>query len=196
MIFIKSSKKFQLFVIKYFSNKNFHKLFLGLLKKEYSEGSILEIREYSLRLEKYKNETVKKIDEAFKKIINLLKNRKGNFSNEILEKFGEEKNKILFEEGRWIDKQEIAERLLNLLSEKSPTNLLINSKYIMEGIRILNEKQSFKEMKVFNDLETSLSFSKEINKQELNINLSVEDICSYFSEYINVKNPNVLEYKA
>jgi len=66
----------------------------------------------------------------------------------------------------------------------------------MEGIRILNEKQSFKEMKVFNDLETSLSFSKEINKQELNINLSVEDICSYFSEYINVKNPNVLEYKA
>lgn len=166
------------------------------MKKEYSEGSILEIREYSLKLEKYKNETVKKIDDAFKKLINLLKDRKGNISNEILEKFSQEKEKVLFQEGRWIEKQDISERLLNLLSDKNSANLLINSKYIMEGIRTLNEKLEFKEMKVYNDLDTSLNFSKEINKQDINITLRVEDICSYFSEYINIKDPNVLEYKA
>lgn len=169
---------------------------IGLLKKEYSEGNILEIREYSLRLEKYKNETVKKIDDAFKKLINLLKDRKANLSNEILEKFGDEKEKVLFEEERWIEKQDISERLLNLLSDKNPVNLLINSKYVMEGIRTLNEKLEFKEIKVYNDLDTSLNFSKEINKQEVNISLGVEDICSYFSEYIQIKNPKVLEYKA
>jgi len=166
------------------------------LKKEYSEGSILEIREYSLRLEKYKNETVKKIDDAFKKLINLLKYRKANLSNEILAKFGQEIDKVLFEEGRWVEKQDISERLLNLLSEKISVNLLINSKYIMEGIKTLNEKLEFKEMKIYNDLDTSLNFSKEINKQDVNISLGVQDICSYFSEYINIKDPNVLEYKA
>ena len=82
-----------------------------------------------------------------------------------MEKFGEEKDKILLEESRWIEKQDISERLLNLLSDKNSANILINSKYIMEGIRTLNEKLEFKEMKVFNDLDTSLNFSKEINKQ-------------------------------
>lgn len=149
-----------------------------------------------MRLEKYKNETVKKIDEAFKKIINLLKDRKANFCNEMIEKFGEEKEKILFEEGRWIEKQDISERLLSLLSDKNSVNLLINSKYIMEGIRTLNEKLEFKEMNVYNDLDTTLNFTKEINKQEINVSLSVEDICSYFSDYININHPNVLEYKA
>jgi len=149
-----------------------------------------------LKLEKYKNETVKKIDEAFKKIIHLLKDRKVILSNEIAEKFGQEKEKILYEEGRWIDKQDITQRLLSLLSEKNSANLLINSKYIMEGIRSLNEKLEFKEMKVFNDLDTNLNFSKEINKQDINVSISVEDMCSYFSEYININHPKVLEYKA
>ena len=139
---------------------------------------------------------MKKIDDAFKRLINLLKDRKANLSSEILDKFGQEKEKILNEEGRWIEKQDISERLLNLLSDKNSVNLLINSKYIMEGIRTLNEKLEFKEMKVYNDLDTSLNFSKEINKQDVNISLGIEDICSYFSEYIHIKNPNVLEYKA
>ncbi len=139
---------------------------------------------------------MKKIDDAFKKLINLLKERKTNLSNEILDKFGQEKEKVLFEEGRWIEKHDISERLLHLLSENNSINLLINSKYIMEGIRSLNEKLEFKEMKVYNDLDTSLNFSKDINKQEVNISLGVEDICSYFSEYIHIQNPNVLEYKA
>ena len=33
----------------------------GLLKKEFSESHLLEIREYSLRLDKYRNDTIKKI---------------------------------------------------------------------------------------------------------------------------------------
>lgn len=139
---------------------------------------------------------MKKIDETFKKIINLLKQRKANLSDEILEKFGEEKDKILFEEEKWVEKQDISERLIGLLSDKTPENLLLNSKYIMEGIRTLNEKLEFKEIKVYNDLDITLNFSKEANKQEIGVSLSVDDICSYFAEYININKPNVLDYKA
>ena len=36
-----------------------HELNKGTLKKEFTESNLLDIREYSLRLEKYKNDTIK-----------------------------------------------------------------------------------------------------------------------------------------
>jgi hypothetical protein len=170
--------------------------FLGFLKKEYSEVSVLEVKEYCLRLEKYKNDIVKKIDEGFKKIINLLKDRKENLSNEIEEKFFEEKEKILFEENRWVDKKDISEKLKELFKENNSIILLINSKYICEGIRTLNEKLEFKEMKVYNDLDENLNMEKEIKNQNVEISLSVDEIIGNFAEYMSAENVNILEYKA
>jgi len=156
----------------------------------------MEIREYSLRLEKYKNEIVKKIDEGFKKIINLLKDRKEILNNEIIEKFSEENDKISYEESRWIDKQDISAKLKELLKEKNAIILLINSKYICDGIRTLNEKLEFKEMNIYNDLDENLNFEKEINKQKVEISLSVDEILASFAEYMSAENVNILEYKA
>ena len=156
----------------------------------------MEVKEYSLRLEKYKNEIVKKIDDGFKKIINLLKDRKDILNHEIEERFSEEKDKIIFEENRWMEKQDISTKLKELLKEKNSIILLINSKYICEGIRTLSEKLEFKEMKVYNDLDENLNMEKEINKQNVEISLSVDEIIANFSEYMSAENVNILEYKA
>jgi len=156
----------------------------------------MEIKQYSLRLERYKNEMVKKIDDGFKKIINLLKDRKEILTNEIEKKFSEEMEKISYEEGRWIDKQDISAKLKDLLKEKNAIVLLINSKYICEGIRTLNEKLEFKEMNVYNDLDESLTFIKEINNQNVEVSLSLDEILANFGEYMSAENVNILEYKA
>lgn len=166
----------------------------GTLKKEFTETHLLEIREYNLRLEKYKNDTVKKVDEIFKEMVATLKNRKNELITEILDKFSSEKNKISQEEMRWKAKEEISERLLILMNDNDDKNILINSKSIMDGIRKLNEKLSFKEIKVFNDLDTSMRFESSNSSQS--IILSHEEIIFYLSNYIKIADPNILEFKA
>ena len=95
MQFTKSWKK-----VIFISSSN-SKIFIGTLKKEFTETQLLEIREYHLRLEKYKSETIKKIDESFREIINTLKKRKNEIISEALDKFNLEKEKVLKEEDKW-----------------------------------------------------------------------------------------------
>ena len=66
----------------------------------------------------------------------------------------------------------------------------------MEGLRTLKEKLEFKQLKVFNDLDYTLNFVKELDRQDTTISLSIDEIMSSFSEYLNLNNPKVLEYKA
>ena len=170
----------------------------GTLKKEFTETHLLEIREYHLRVEKYKNDTVKKIDEIFKEIITTLKRRKNELISEILDKFTSERELIVNEENSWTDKQDISERLISLSKDSDDQNLLVNSKFIMDGIRRLNESLSFKEIKVYNDLDSSLTIDrKAANNQQLTpIILSQEEIVHYLSKYLIIREPNILEFKA
>ncbi len=170
----------------------------GTLKKEFTETHLLEIREYHLRVEKYKNDTVKKIDEIFKEIITTLKRRKNELISEILDKFTSESELIVNEENNWTDKQEISERLISLSKDSDDQNLLVNSKFIMDGIRRLNEGLSFKEIKVYNDLDSSLTIDRKgANNQQLTpIILSQEEIVHYLSKYLIIRDPNILEFKA
>ena len=66
----------------------------------------------------------------------------------------------------------------------------------MEGLRTLKEKLEFKQLKVFNDLDYTLNFVKDLDRQDTTISLSIDEIMSSFSEYLNLNNPKVLEYKA
>jgi hypothetical protein len=170
----------------------------GTLRKEYSETHLLEIREYHLRLEKFKNDTVKKIDETFKEIITTLKKRKNELISEVLDKFTNERDIIINDENDWIDKQDISERLLHLMNDPDDKSLLVNSKIIMEGIRRLNEKLEFKEIKVFNDLDTSLTIEKKTpgGTGNYTISLSLEEIIYHFTLYLKICEPNILEYKS
>ena len=73
----------------------------GTLRKDYTESHVLEIREYHLKLEKFKNDTIKKIDDIFKDLINTLKARRDNLIGNLSEKFNEEKLRVLRDENKW-----------------------------------------------------------------------------------------------
>ncbi len=169
---------------------------IGSLKKEFTEKSLLEIREYSARLDKYKNETLRNVEEIFEKIISVLKERKNYLITEVLEKYSEERENISKEENNWLDKQEITDSILSLMNDKNEAGILVNSKFILDGLRKLKEATKFKNINVHHALDTSLSFEFEINKQEIPITISFEEILQYFAKFINFNEPNILEYRS
>ena len=174
-------------------------MFKGLLKKEFTETRILEIRENNLIMEKSKAETVKKIEEAFKGITQTLKQRKADIINDIIDKFNIDKKKIDDAEADWMLKQDISEKLVQFDTEQNSAFLLANSKFIMEGIRKLSEKIQFNELNVFNNILTSLIIEGK-HDEDGNIvspkEYSLEEIIYVLSKYISMGEPNVLSYKA
>lgn len=171
----------------------------GILKKEYCETHILEIREYSLQMEKYKAETVKKIEELFKGLITALKNRKSQLINEILEKFVSEKEKINLAEEQWSEKQEISAKLCAILKESNNSNVLVNSKFIMEGLRKMNEKLQFNELQVFNDIDTGLVIEDRKDEEGNTYprcEIELDQIIESLQNFLSLGEPNVLEYKS
>ena len=127
-----------------------------LLKKETSESKILSIRENGLIIEKSKTETVQKIENSFKGLVHCLKARRDFLINEINEKFNEQRQKIEEAETDWCYKEDITEKLLQFYNDKNNSFLLANSKFIMEGLRKLNEKLTFTELEVYNNIGTDL----------------------------------------
>lgn len=183
----------------YIRNEIDNQMFKGILKKEYCETHVLEIREYCLQMEKYKAETVKKIEDLFKGLITALKQRKSQLINEILEKFIAEKEKINVAEEQWSEKQEISQRLSGILKEANNSNVLVNSKFIMEGLRRLNEKLQFNELQVFNDIDTSLVIEDRKDEEGNTYprcEIDLEQIIEALQNFLSLGEPNVLEYKS
>ena len=131
-------------------------MFKGLLKKETSETKILSIRENGLIIEKSKTETVQKLEATFKGIVHCLKARRDFLINEINQKFNEQRQKIEDAEGDWCCKEDIIEKMGQFYSDKNDNFLLSNSKFIMEGLRKMNEKLSFTELEIYNNIGTDL----------------------------------------
>ncbi len=67
---------------------------------------------------------------------------------------------------------------------------------IMNGIRKLNEQISFVELKVYNDIDTSMTVSKTKGISNVHIELKFEDIGEVLSNYLSILDPNTLEYKS
>jgi hypothetical protein len=126
-----------------------------------------------------------------------LKKRKNELISDVLDRFSREKENVVSEENVWIDRQEISEKLLSLMTDRDDNNLLVHSKFIMEGFRDLNSNLSFKEIKVYNDIDTSLEIrgNNQIGQTSI-ITLGLEEIIYYMSKYITIADPNILEYKA
>ena len=131
-------------------------MFKGLLKKETSETKILSIRENGLIIEKSKTETVQKLEAIFKGIVHCLKARRDFLINEINQKFNEQRQKIDDAEGDWCCKEDIIEKMGQFYNDKNDGFLLSNSKFIMEGLRKMNEKLSFTELEIYNNIGTDL----------------------------------------
>jgi len=132
-------------------------IFKGLLKKETSETKILAIRENGLIIEKSKTETVQKLEATFKGIVHCLKARRDFLINEINQKFNEQNQKIDDAETDWCYKEDITDKMTQFYNDKNDAFLLSNSKFIMEGLRKLNEKLSFTELEIYNNIGTDLT---------------------------------------
>ena len=132
-------------------------MFKGLLKKEATETNILSIRENGLIIEKSKTETVQKLESTFKGIVHCLKARRDFLINEINKKFDEQRQKIINAENDWCCKEDITEKMIQFYNDKNDAFLLANSKFIMEGLRKLNEKLSFTELEIYNNIGTDLN---------------------------------------
>ena len=128
----------------------------------------------------------------FKEIIRTLKSRKNEIISEVLEKFSVEKEKISGDEYSWTNKQEITEKLLCIMNDRDDKNLLTNSKFVLDGLRKLNENVSFKSIKVYNDIDNTMVIKSGDNIVEI----SHEELIHYLSNYLRICEPNTLEYKS
>ena len=66
----------------------------------------------------------------------------------------------------------------------------------MRGIRKLNEQISFLELKVYNDINTSMIISKTNLSTNIQINIKFEEVMEVLVNYLVILEPNILEYKA
>ena len=175
-----------------------NQLVKGVLKKEFSEEKLLKIKENGLIMEKEKAETVKKIEAIFKGITDTLRNRKEFIINEINNKFDEERQKIDSAENEWSYKLDLSEKLNQFLNDKNDAFVLANTKFIMDGLRKLNEKITFNELNVYNNIDTSLKVDniQDENEQPIIQEFTLDDLIEGFSNYISIGQPNFINYKA
>ena len=161
----------------------------GLLNKEFAETRLLEIREYGLRLERLRNETIKLIENSFNEIISVIKKRKTVLMTEIIDYFSEEKQKVNADEKKWIDNQKIAEKIVALAKDSNDAKILLNSKFITDSLKELENKPEFRETKLLNVVDSSLHLDEEVT-------LSYEEILYYLSQYMTILEPNILEFNS
>ena len=161
----------------------------GLLKKEFAETRLLEIREYGLRLERLRNETIKLIENSFNEIISVVKKRKTVLMTEIIDYFSEEKEKVNADEKKWIDNQKIAEKIVALAKDSNDAKILLNAKFITDSLKELENNPEFRETKLLNVVDPSLHLDEEVT-------LSYEEILYYLSNYMTILEPNILEFNS
>ena len=159
------------------------------MKREYCESHLLEIREYSHRMDKLRNETIKKIEDDFNTLIKALKNRKTVLMTELLDIYSKESEEIENDESKWSINQDVSDKVLSLSKDPNDSNLLLNAKFIMDVIKDLNVDEQFKEIKIFNVIDTSLTLSP-------NTVLSYEEILFHLKNFMSISEPNNLEFRA
>ena len=159
------------------------------MKREYCESHLLEIREYSHRMDKLRNETIKKIEDDFNTLIKALKNRKTVLMTELLDIFSKESEEIENDESKWTVNQDVSDKVLSLSKDPNDSTLLLNAKFIMDVIKDLNVDEQFKEIKIFNVIDTSLTLSP-------NTVLSYEEILFHLKNFMTILEPNNLEFRA
>ena len=159
------------------------------MKREFCESHLLEIREYSHRMDKLRNETIKKIEDDFNNLIKALKNRKTVLMTELLDIYSKESEEIENDESKWNINQDVSDKVLTLSKDPNDSTLLLNAKFIMDVIKDLNVDEQFKEVKIFNVIDTSLTLSP-------NTVLSYEEILFHLKNFMTILEPNNLEFRA
>lgn len=94
-----------------------------------------------------------------------MKDRKNLIITQVDDYFKQEKEKILYEEGKWREKQRICEELLKLSSRKdSDQEILSRSKYVADGLDLLNEKYKFNDLALIQSIDAMLHHTDDASK--------------------------------
>ena len=109
--------------------------------------------------------------------------------SEIIDYFGEEKEKVNADEKKWIENQKIAEKIVALAKDSDDGKILKNAKVICDSLKELEEKPTFRETKLLNVVDSSLHLDEEVV-------LSYEEILHYLSQYMEILEPNLLEFNS
>ena len=108
---------------------------------------------------------------------------------EIIDYFSSEKEKVDTDEKKWINNQKIAEKIVALAKDSNDAKILLNAKFIIDSLKELENKPTFRETKLLNVVDTSLSLDEEVT-------LSYEEILYYLSRYMTILEPNILEFNS
>lgn len=184
--------------IKMIREQMLHVMNRRILDKDFTENKILRIRENKLLMEKYREDTVKKIEEIFKGMTRQLKIRKILMMEKVNDKFMEELKKIEQAEVYWTDKQKVSEKIV-AMKDKSDTAILANTKVIVNGVKSLKSIPNFQPLKVYDNINTNFIVSDYLNTNGSHVDkfeITKEELCGYLSDYIKLGKPNVLYYKA
>lgn len=180
------------------------RMYKGYFKKEHTESKVLEVKQALLLLEKNKSEIIKKIEETFKGISHTLKNRKAEVINELIEKFAVEKDKIDNAEADWECRQEISEKLNQFDKDDNSGYLLLNSKFILEGIRKISEPTQFNELNIFTNFDSSLYVDLHKNEedeveqeeQSKGKEFTIDELSRAFETFAALLEPKMHSYNA
>jgi hypothetical protein len=172
------------------------------LKVDYTESVLLDIRQALLTCDQSKTKMVESTKDKFNTLIKALKQRKQQVVNDLEDLFNAEKSKILEKEELWNGKQKICEELLRLNSTvSSDAELLLNSRYITDGIDSLTKPIKFSEMKLVNSLDDNMHVSDEKgdadpSQESTLVHLTHEQVLGLLKEYLNVSEYKNLQYRA
>ena len=111
----------------------------------------------------------KLIEKSFNGIISVLKKRKTVLMSEIIDYFGEEKEKVNADEKKWIENQKIAEKIVSLAKDSDDGKIGFNI-YTYEYMNV--------DLKyVFNEIIKLIQNSQEVYKPEF---MKYKDDCVVF----------------
>ena len=166
----------------------------GHLKAENTEATLVDIRHAVVQCDKAKNERLREADQAFTELIKALKLRKEQVLSHIDNFFIEERRQIQESENYWREKQTICNELLRFASSKdTDIDLLKNAAYVEDGLKKLEEKHQFKEIKMINSLDTVMHFKED--NGTLKADVSHEELKRNIMDYVQVSENKSMQYK-
>lgn len=151
---------------------------------ESTETVLVDIRQALVACDQSKNRMLKEVDRVISDLIKALKDRKEELLTSIDTYFTQEREKIQSEETKWRERQHICETLLMLSSRKdSDEEILIQSKYVADGLQQLEERLKFNEVKLINSVDSILHHRDETGKE---VGIKSAELVTLFKSYLQM----------
>ena len=123
-----------------------------ILSNEILCNYILEFKKRKLLLLSSQQNTTDKLNDTINSIIDILLLRKNSLIDEINNKFDESQNRLKKAEKSWSQKEKIIYEINNLYKRKDKNHLFLYTKFIIGGIKLLDQKITRNKLEIFSNL--------------------------------------------